>query len=128
MDLSDYRPQSDLSQASTLPARWYVDPQFLELEKEKVFWRTWQPVGLVNQVTQPRDFFACDVAGEPLVIARDGTGILRALSNVCRHRASTIAAGHGNCDVLRCPYHGWTYALDGRLLGQPEFDGARDWD
>jgi choline monooxygenase len=62
------------------------------------------------------------------VVVRDAGGTLRALSNVCRHRASTIACGEGNCATLRCPYHGWTYSLDGRLLSQPEFEGVKDWD
>ena len=128
MDLSDYTPERDLSRAGTLPARWYVDPRFFALEKEKIFWRTWQPVGYLHQLAKPGDFLACEIAGEPLVIVRDQAGTLRALSNVCRHRASTIATGHGNCNILRCPYHGWTYALDGRLLGQPEFEGVNDWD
>ena len=128
MDLSDYSPEPDLARATTLPARWYIDYGFLQLEKEKIFWRTWQLVGFAHQVSQPGDFFACDIAGEPIVVVRDSTGVLHALSNVCRHRASTIASGHGNCSTLRCPYHGWTYALDGKLLGQPEFEGVHDWD
>jgi len=128
MDLSDYTPEPDLSRATTLPARWYVDPAFLELEKEKIFWRTWQPVGFTYQVSNAGDFIACDIAGEPIVMVRDATGTLHALSNVCRHRASTIASAHGNCAALRCPYHGWTYNLDGKLLGQPEFEGVQDWD
>lgn len=128
MDLTDYTPQRDLSRATTLPARWYIDPAFLTLEKEKIFWRTWQPVGYVDRVAKPGDFFACDIAGEPLLVVRDAAGTLRAMSNVCRHRASTIACGEGNCATLRCPYHGWTYSLGGRLLGQPEFEGVQDWD
>ncbi len=128
MDLSDYTPEADLSRATTLPARWYVDPAFLELEKEKIFWRTWQPSGFTHHVAKPGDFLACDIAGEPIVLVRDAAGALRALSNVCRHRASTVASAHGNCTTLRCPYHGWTYGLDGKLLGQPEFEGVRDWD
>jgi phenylpropionate dioxygenase-like ring-hydroxylating dioxygenase large terminal subunit len=63
MDLSDYIPELDLSRATTLPARWYIDPAFLGFEKEKVFWRTWQPVGRVSQVSKPGDYFACDVSG-----------------------------------------------------------------
>src|SRR5438105_13508419 len=122
MDLSDYTPTPDLSRATTLPARWYVAPEFLALEKEKIFRRTWQPAGYLSHVARPGDFFTCDVAGEPLIVLRDASGKLRAMSNVCRHRASTIASGHGNCSVLRCPYHGWTYSLDGRLQGQPEFE------
>ncbi len=127
MDLSDYTPESELSRAATLPARWYVDPEFLEFETDKVFRRTWQPTGFTYQVANPGDFFTCDIAGEPVVIVRDAVGALRALANVCRHRASTIATDHGNCAILRCPYHGWTYGLDGKLLGQPEWEGVCDW-
>jgi choline monooxygenase len=104
MDLNDYTPQPDLSRATTLPARWYADPAFLPLEKEKIFWHTWQPVGYVDRVAKPGDFFACDIAGEPIAVVRDAAGTLRALSNVCRHRASTIACGQGNCATLRCPH------------------------
>ena len=128
MNLSDYTAEPDLSRATTLPARWYVDSAFLDLEKEKIFWRTWQLVGFTHQVSKPGDFFACEIAGEPIVVVRDTSGLLHALSNVCRHRASTVASGYGNCTTLRCPYHGWTYGLDGKLLGQPEFDGVKDWD
>lgn len=128
LNLSDYVPEKDLSRATTLPARWYTDPAFFELEKERIFWHTWQPVGFTNQLSNSGDFIACDLLGEPLVITRDANGTLHALSNVCRHRASTIAAGNGHCSALRCPYHGWTYSLDGRLQGQPEFEGVCNFD
>src|SRR5260221_9770381 len=125
MDLSDYPPQPDLSHATNLPARWYADPVFLALEKEKIFWHTWQPVGFVDRVARPGDFFACEIAGEPIVVVRDAAGTLCALSNVCRHRASTIACGEGNGITLRCPYHGWTYLLGGRLQANPSSMGSK---
>jgi choline monooxygenase len=128
IELSDYQPTRDLSRAGTLPARWYIEPGILDLEKEKVFWRTWQAVGHARKVAKPGDYFACEVLGEPLVVTRGEDGVLRAFSNVCRHRASTVADREGNCRTLRCPYHGWTYGLDGKLLGQPEFEGVNDWD
>lgn len=128
MDLTDYQAVSDLSRASTIPARWYLDPEFLEAERRKVFGSTWQPVGHAADVATPGDYFACDIAGEPVVVVRGRDSVLRAFSNVCRHRASTVAVGRGTAPSLRCPYHGWTYALDGRLIGQPEFEGVRDWD
>jgi choline monooxygenase len=128
MNLDDYSPTSDLALATTLPARWYVDPGMLDLEKEKVFWKSWQAVGHTSAVAHPCDYFAADVAGEPIIVARGEDNTLRAFSNVCRHRASTIVEGAGNGRILRCPYHGWTYALDGRGIGQPEFDGVENWD
>src|SRR5260370_17382271 len=100
MDLHDYTPQQDLSRATTLPARWYSEPAFLALEKERIFWRTWQPVGYVSRVAKPGGFFACDVAAEPLVVVRDAAVTLRTFSPVCRHRASTIAYGEGNCPTF----------------------------
>jgi phenylpropionate dioxygenase-like ring-hydroxylating dioxygenase large terminal subunit len=117
-----------VARAATIPAQWYTDPAFLDLEREKIFWRTWQPVGHVSAVAQPGDYFACEVVGEPLVVARGKDGVLRAFSNVCRHRASLIVDGKGHGTNLRCPYHSWTYGLDGRLLGAPEFEGVEDWD
>lgn len=124
----DYSPTAELARATTIPARWYLDPAFLEREREKVFGRTWQPVGFARAVSEPGTYFACDIAGEPVVVARAKDGMLRAFSNVCRHRASIITEGQGKAANLRCPYHGWTYGLDGRLLACPEFEGVLDWD
>ncbi|MDX1990916.1 MAG: SRPBCC family protein [bacterium] len=128
LDLSDYTPSSDLATAETMPSRWYTDPAFLEVEKEKIFWTTWQPVGRVDMVARAGDYFAFDVAGEPLVVTRGVDGQLRAFYNVCRHRGAQIARGMGNRKSLQCMYHGWVYGLDGRLIGAPEFDGVANWD
>ena len=129
MDLSSgYTPTRDLSRATTIPSRWYTDPAFLDLERERVFWRTWQPVGHARDAAQPGQYFSCEIAGEPVIVARTSAGELKALANVCRHRASAIVSGKGQANVLRCPYHAWTYQLDGRLLGTPEFEGVNDFD
>lgn len=128
LDLSDYHPQKDLSLAETIPARWYQEPAFLQAERERIFQRTWQPVGRLDMVLRAGDYFTAEIQGEPLVIARGADGELRAFSNVCRHRAGPVAAGRGNRKSLQCRYHGWTYSLDGKLLTQPEFDGVRNWD
>ncbi|HML16886.1 MAG TPA: SRPBCC family protein [Bryobacteraceae bacterium] len=124
----DYSPTADLSRASTIPARWYHDPQIFDAERERIFARTWQPVGHAKTVADPGSYLACEIAGEPIVVTRAKDGVLRALSNVCRHRASLIAEGHGKAAALRCPYHAWTYSLDGHLLACPEFEGVLDWD
>ncbi len=126
-DLSDYTFTSDLTQAGTLPARWYTDPAFLSLETERIFAKAWQPVGRAEMVLRPGDFFTCELAGEPLVITRDKAGVLRGFINVCRHRAGPVASGQGNRKSLQCRYHGWTYGLDGRLLNAPEFEGVANW-
>lgn len=119
---SDIDP--DLSRAHTLPAAAYRDAAILALERERLFARTWQVVGRAEQVDAPGRYFTCCLAGEELLVVRGDDGRLRALSNVCRHRAGPVASGDGQRRVLQCRYHGWTYALDGSLLGTPEFDGV----
>lgn len=127
LDLSDFTPADDLAQAETMPARWYTDPAFLDVEKERIFWRTWQPVGRAASVLRPGDFFTCEVVGEPLVVTHGQDGQLRAFYNVCLHRAGPVADGRGNRKSLQCKYHGWTYGLDGHLLAAPEFEGVQGW-
>lgn len=127
LDLSDYTPSDNLAHAATMPARWYTDPAFLELEKPKVFWKTWQPVGRLDQVLRPGDYFTADVVGERLVVTRGLDDELRAFFNVCQHRAGPVAVGKGNRKTLQCKYHGWTYDLNGRLMNAPEFEGVADW-
>jgi choline monooxygenase len=127
-DLSDYTPTDDLARAETMPARWYTDPSILELEKQHIFWKTWQPVGRADMVARVGDFFACEVAGEPLVVTRGQDNQLRAFYNVCRHRGMLVAKNKGNRRSLQCMYHGWTYGLDGRLLNAPEFEGVQGWE
>jgi choline monooxygenase len=128
LDFSDYAPAADLAHASTMPSRWYLDPAMLPLERARVFWKTWQPVGRADRVARPGDFFTCDVAGERLVVTRGQDDTLRAFYNVCAHRAGPVAVGMGNRKSLQCKYHGWTYALDGSLLNAPEFEGVAAWD
>ncbi|MCY3780601.1 MAG: Rieske 2Fe-2S domain-containing protein [Chloroflexi bacterium] len=127
LDLSDYNPSEDLSRAETMPARWYIDPDFLALEAAKIFYKTWQPVGRVEDVLRIGDYFCCEVLDQPLVIVRNGAGQLRGYYNVCKHRAAIVAQGRGNRRSLQCKYHGWTYDLDGKLLRAPEFEGVENW-
>ena len=117
----------ELAHARTIPSAWYTDAAGLQADKTKIFWQTWQPVCHAAKVSAPGSYAACEVLGEPLAIVRGNDGELRALSNVCRHRASTIVEGEGCAKSLRCPYHGWTYGLDGRLLVAPEFEGVEQW-
>lgn len=118
---------AEFNRACTIPSTWYVDPQFLVSEKEKIFWHTWQPVGHAAKVATPGSYLAADVMGEPCAVVRGNDNVLRAFSNVCRHRASTILEGEGCAKTLRCPYHNWTYSLEGQLLAAPEFEGVEDW-
>jgi choline monooxygenase len=125
--------------AHTLASKFYTDPAILEIEKTRIFLRTWQLVGTLSHecgevngvkrtIADPESFFTAEVAGEPIIVVRDKQGALRAFSNVCRHRAGPIALGSGCKNVLRCQYHGWTYTLDGRLIGTPDVEGVEFFD
>jgi choline monooxygenase len=125
--------------AHTLASRFYIDPSILDIEKARIFRRTWQLVGTLDHacgevngatrtIADPESFFTAEVASEPVVVVRDKECTLRAFSNVCRHRAGPIALGSGCKNVLRCAYHGWTYTLDGRLIGTPDVEGVEFFD
>jgi choline monooxygenase len=124
-----YDPAAPLERAWTIPAPWYVDPRVLDLERRSTFARTWQLVGRADQVREPGRFLTAEVAGEPVVVVRGDDGRLRGFFNVCRHHAAAVVTEpEGAARVLRCPYHGWTYGLDGRLRGTPDFAGVCDFD
>jgi choline monooxygenase len=125
--------------AHTLASKFYTDPAVLEIEKTRIFLRTWQLVGTLSHecgevngvqrtIADPESFFTAEIAGEPIIVVRDKQEVLRAFSNVCRHRAGPIALGSGCKNVLRCQYHGWTYTLDGRLIGTPDVEGVEFFD
>ena len=125
--------------AQTLASRFYTDPAILGVERERIFRRTWQLVGTLSQscgeangqrrtICDPETFFTAEIANEPVLVVRDKQGALRAFSNVCRHRAGPIALGSGCKNVMRCQYHGWTYTLDGKLIGTPDVEGVEFFD
>jgi choline monooxygenase len=127
--LSSYDDRAPLSQASTIPAAWYVDPRIAELERLSVFSKTWQLVARTEQVKTPGQFVSTVVAGEPVVVVRGNDGVLRAFYNVCRHHAAAVVTEPcGQASLLHCPYHGWNYGLDGSLKGMPEFEGVENFD
>jgi choline monooxygenase len=127
--LNLYNAKAPLEEAYTIPAPWYLDERIEQLERERVFGRNWIAVGRVDQVATPGQFFTVELAGEPLVIVRGADGELRAFYNVCRHHAAAVAnVPCGVAEHLRCPYHGWTYGLDGSLKGAPEFAGVCNFD
>jgi choline monooxygenase len=123
--LNLYNPSDPLERAFTIPAPWYRDPRIEELERASVFSATWQVVGRLNQVCEKGQFFTADVAGEPIVVVRGDDAQLRAFYNVCRHHAAAVVPEAAGCaKQFRCPYHGWTYGIDGTLKGMVEFDGV----
>ncbi|HSK05103.1 MAG TPA: aromatic ring-hydroxylating dioxygenase subunit alpha [Kofleriaceae bacterium] len=124
-----YDDTAPLERAWTIPGDWYTDPRVEALERRTVWSRTWQVVGRAAQVAEPGQFVTATVGGEPVVVVRGADGVLRGFFNVCRHHAAAVmTAPCGKVDRLRCPYHGWTYDLAGRLRGVPEIDGVADFD
>jgi phenylpropionate dioxygenase-like ring-hydroxylating dioxygenase large terminal subunit len=124
-----YNPHDPLEEAWTIPAPWYFDERIAALEHASVFSATWQVVGRADHVRDNGQFFTAELAGEPLVVARGEDGKLRAFYNVCRHHAAAVVTEPQGCaKQFRCPYHGWTYGIDGALKGMVEFDGVCSFD
>ncbi len=108
-----------LHRARAMPKSVYTSPEFAALEQRQIFAAEWLCVGRADALPNPGDYLATDIAGEPIIILRDNDHQIRALSNVCRHRMSTILEGRGHTRTLTCPYHAWSYNLDGTLRGAP---------
>jgi choline monooxygenase len=107
---------------------WYSEPEILRRENERIFGRAWQYVGHTGQVAENGTFFAAAAGQIPVVITRARDGELRAFVNVCRHRGHVVVAGEGKRNALQCPYHAWTYDLDGRLRAAPRSDREPGFD
>jgi choline monooxygenase len=122
--------RAPLPSASFIPPRLYSDPAVFELEQRTVFRRSWLPLCHVSQIAEPSSFHARVLFGEAVVATRDRDGAIHVLTNVCRHRNAVVAQGSGACrgNRLTCPYHGWSYALDGRLLAAPHMELTADFD
>jgi len=127
--IAKYDATAPLEKAWTIPAEWYFDERIAELERQTVFGGTWQMVGRRDQLTKPGDYVTSEVAGEPVVVVVGADGALRGFYNVCRHHAAPVMTeACGNAQILRCPYHGWSYGTDGTLKGAPELQGVCDFD
>ena len=127
--IASYDPSAPLDQASTIPASWYIDERVYELELQNVFAQSWQLVAQIDQLLQPGSYVTTEIAGEPVVVVRGADNVLRGFFNVCRHHAAAVMTEpEGTVNHLRCPYHGWTYSLEGELKGTPDFTGVCDFD
>ena len=114
---------------AALPPRYYRDPEVLEAEHERIFERTWQLAGHSSALREPGRYITCQAGTQPVLVVRAKDGKLRAFRNVCRHRGSRVLSGSGQCGkAIRCRYHGWTYRLDGSLIGMPEVRSFGDID
>jgi choline monooxygenase len=127
--INSYDPNAPLEKAWTIPASWYTDPRVYELELTTVFVNSWQYAARLDQLTQPGDFVTSEIAAEPVVLVKGKDTCLRGFFNVCRHHAAAVMTEvAGSASQLRCPYHGWTYSLEGELKGTPDFAGVCDFD
>jgi choline monooxygenase len=112
----------------TIPYAWYADEAVLELEHERVFARCWQYAARADQLAGPGTYVATRAGRVPVLVVRDREGGLRAFVNVCRHRGSILCTGEGRRETIQCPYHAWTYGLDGALRAAPRSDREPDFD
>lgn len=135
--MNDTTTQSDadvlavqpLEHAAALPAYFYVGTESAERDRSAIFAHGWQWVARADQLAAPGDHVVDSIAGVPLLLVRGDDGALRAMHNVCRHRAGPLALCNGRgAKRLRCHYHGWSYALDGRLLHATEMEGVPDFE
>ena len=118
----------DTSEAQTLPPECYTSADFYEFEKEAVFNHEWLCLGRESWAKDPGDYFTSSIIGEPIVVARTLKGELKAMSSVCQHRAMLVAEGEGNTRGFLCPYHHWSYSLDGRLTNAPAMEKTCNFD
>ena len=114
------------SGAFTLPGHYYTDESIFREELERIYWNGWICAGRTEWISAPGDYCLLDIAGESIILTRDNEGSTRAFYNVCRHRGTMMcSAPEGKfAGRIQCPYHGWTYGLDGRLIGAPHMDLA----
>ena len=108
--------------AHALPTEIYTSADIVKLEEERVFRREWVCAGRAEALANAGDYMTFELAGQPIVVLRDNTGRIRAYSNVCLHRMSTLLQGRGHCRMVVCPYHAWSYGLDGKLRHAPHMD------
>lgn len=120
--------KAPLESASALHPDFYADPKWFEFERREVFAKSWQLLGPASFAPSPGDHFIADIAGVSALVARGEDGSLRAFRNICRHRGAPLVscAGKG-AKRFNCPYHGWSYRLDGSLRAAPEMQGANDF-
>lgn len=123
--IDSYDPNVPLDQATTIPSSWYVDERIHALELETVFARSWQFAARADQLERPGAYVTLEIGREPIVVVRGRDNLLRGFFNVCGHHAAALMTDpEGTAPHLRCPYHGWTYSLEGELKGTPDFTGV----
>ncbi|EOH6075674.1 SRPBCC family protein [Burkholderia cenocepacia] len=114
--------ERDFGDARAMPPGVYTSSEFLEREQQTLFRNEWLCMGRASALPNPGDYLTAEIAGQPIIVIRRDDGTLRAMSNVCLHRMSTLLEGRGNVRRIVCPYHAWNYSLDGDLRGAPMMD------
>jgi phenylpropionate dioxygenase-like ring-hydroxylating dioxygenase large terminal subunit len=118
----------DQNRSFGIPPACYADPGLLSLERQAVFHQGWVGLGRADRWPQGGDYSALEIAGVPLIVVRNRQGQLKAFANSCRHRGSQMLTGDGNCRKIKCPFHWWSYDLDGRLKVYARMENALDFD
>lgn len=126
-DIADYLGKPDEA-CFSLPPDAYLSRALYDLEVKKIFETSWLCVGREEYVPNEGDYYSIDVMGEPVLVVRGTDGKVRALNAVCRHRYMPVAQGKGNAKRFTCPYHAWSYATDGRLVGAAHMEKSRVFD
>ena len=115
--------------AKTLAQQYFVSPEVFAEEQDRIFSKQWVLVAHQSQLAEPGDYFVAEVASESLIIVRDKGAELHGFYNVCRHRGTRLREDrNGHLSAIQCPYHAWTYGLDGRLIGAPHMDQVPGFD
>jgi choline monooxygenase len=118
-----------LDEAGHLPAWCYTSDVFYQREVETIFRKEWIFLGRADHIPNPGDYFTIEHTGVPLIVLRDRQGELRVFANSCRHRGAKLLEGEGHCaSHIACPYHSWSYALDGRLVAAPGMQGVKNFE
>jgi Rieske 2Fe-2S family protein len=122
-------PQNSSAGAKSMSQKYFVSPEIFAEEQETIFSREWLLVGHQSQIAKAGDYFLVNVAGESLIVIRDSEFEIRSFYNVCRHRGTRLKEDTcGHASAIQCPYHAWTYGLDGRLVGAPHMDDVPGFD
>ena len=117
-----YRRAAVLRCARAMPPEIYTSADVLAVEQERLFRKEWICVGRASAIAEPGAYLTYEIAGQPVIIVRDRAGNVRAFSNVCLHRMSVLLEGRGRTSAIVCPYHAWSYGLDGALLAAPHME------
>ena len=123
---SGFHPDPELS--ATLPGTYYYDPEIFGREREEIWFKTWQLAGYLGDLKEPGSYVTSDILGQKVFVVRARDGRLRAFYNVCMHRGHTLLEGKGNTRMITCPFHAWTYDLEGNLKAAGNSENVAGFD